>query len=335
MSDPTPTQENPEAKQALRERIARITSLLRLHGGAFRVVGVLIIALSVWWLIWLAGGEAPKDVLRNFIVASILFVAVCLTALWHERRWRAPSAKLLELIDQIRAGEAPIGSLHDVGGQMLHIAEAVRKIFHDGRSCERAVAELHAEMSQRVAGRTDALERVIGSLRQQATRDPLTGLFNRRLLDQQLPELIEKCRAQQADLAVLMIDIDHFKHLNDTLGHAAGDELLRSIAQIIRSSLREQDTAYRCGGDEFVITLPGADSNFASVATERLKSLVEGMTRTLKVASPPRLSIGVSQLSSLNDPTPQKLLRQADAMLYRLKYARKRAAKAAAVARSA
>src|SRR5262249_27222215 len=161
-----------------------------------------------------------------------------------------------------------------------------RRILHDHLSQQKGLAELEAEMSQRVAGRTDALERVIGSLRQQATRDPLTGLFNRRLLDQQLPELISQCRANALDLAILMIDVDHFKHLNDTLGHAAGDELLRSIAQIIRSSIREQDHAYRCGGDEFVIVMPDADSETAHSMAARVTSLVDGLSRTLKVVMP-------------------------------------------------
>src|SRR5690606_14641280 len=132
------------------------------------------------------------------------------------------------------------------------VAALLAEILHDLRQQKTAVAELHAETRQRVAQRTDALERQLGSLRQQASRDKLTGLYNRRMLDQCLNQLVDECRAGRRALCLLMMDADYFKQLNDTLGHAAGDDLLRSIGQIIRSALREQDLAFRYGGDEFI-----------------------------------------------------------------------------------
>jgi len=71
------------------------------------------------------------------------------------------------------------------------------------------------------------------------------------MLDQYLPQMVEKCRGAENRSSVLMIDVDHFKLLNDTLGHAAGDDFLRDIGQIIQSTIRDQDAAFRCGGDEF------------------------------------------------------------------------------------
>ena len=91
----------------------------------------------------------------------------------------------------------------------------------------------------------------------QATRDALTGLLNRRSLDIEIDRAVEQFQSVGTDACLLMIDIDHFKGLNDTLGHAAGDELLKSIAQIMRSAIRNSDQAFRCGGDEFVILLGG------------------------------------------------------------------------------
>src|SRR5206468_3832062 len=109
----------------------------------------------------------------------------------------------------------------------------------------------------------------------QATRDPLTGLHNRRLLDQYLPRAIETCREKGDDLAVLAIDVDHFKKLNDAMGHAAGDALLRDIGRLIRSTVRAQDAAFRCGGDEFVIVLPGAGAEAAEAMARRLAWLFD------------------------------------------------------------
>jgi diguanylate cyclase (GGDEF)-like protein len=179
-------------------------------------------------------------------------------------------------------------------------------------------------MRQRVATRTDALERQIGSLRQQASRDGLSGLFNRRMFDAYLPKIAQKCADERMDLAVLMIDVDNFKVLNDTLGHAAGDELLRDIAQIIRSGVRDQDAPFRLGGDEFVILLPGAGLEPAHGLARRLTELVDARAKTLRVEKSPRLSIGIAALSEIPSGEPVHLVQMADERLYAVKGARKR-----------
>ena len=119
-----------------------------------------------------------------------------------------------------------------------------------------------------------------------------------------------------------MIDIDYFKTLNDTLGHAAGDELLRDIGQIIRSTIRENDAAFRCGGDEFVVVLPGCTEESAQSMAERLNSLVKALTRPLRLAQQPKLSIGLSTLNSIREPSAAGLLEEADKRLYEVKSAR-------------
>jgi diguanylate cyclase (GGDEF)-like protein len=168
-----------------------------------------------------------------------------------------------------------------------------------------------------------ALEREMGSLRQQATRDALTGLFNRRMLDGFLPQMAEKCAAEQTDLSLLMMDVDHFKHLNDTMGHKAGDELLRDIGQIIRSGIREQDAGFRVGGDEFVIVLPEATPEAATSLAVRLTDLVDGLTKPLHLEFKPRLSIGVVSMSELTSADVRELLSKADKRAYEVKLSRR------------
>jgi diguanylate cyclase (GGDEF)-like protein len=158
--------------------------------------------------------------------------------------------------------------------------------------------------------------------------DGLTGLFNRRMLDHELPAIIDKCRAQDVDLALLMTDIDYFKNLNDTLGHAAGDELLRAIAQITRSTLRDGDRAFRCGGDEFVILLIGVTPKMTQEITDRLTSLADRFAQTFRVTPSPRMSIGMSLLSDMPNATPEILLQAADKALYDVKAIRKEQAEA-------
>jgi diguanylate cyclase (GGDEF)-like protein len=182
---------------------------------------------------------------------------------------------------------------------------------------------MHMELSQRVARRTDALERSLGAMRQQASRDALTGLLNRRVLDEALPVILQRCRAANLPLSLMMIDIDNFKPLNDTLGHAAGDDLLRSIGQLFRSTLVGAEAAYRYGGDEFVVVLPEVAPQDAKNRAQQLAKLVEALTSTLAVAKKPRLSIGLISLADAPQADADTFLREADRLLYRLKASRR------------
>ncbi len=265
------------------------------------------------------------------VIPVLLLSAGLLLAMRHDRRWSVPACKLLESVPQVREGLAPIEQLSEVTGPLEPVVKLVQDLLHQIRRNEVSIAELNEEVRRRIANRTDALERQIGSLRQQAARDGLTGLYNRRMLEQFVPRLIERCRNEKLDLAVLMIDIDFFKQLNDTLGHAAGDELLRDVARIIQSGIGHKDIAVRYGGDEFVVLMPGADSTAAQATANRLSSLVEGLTRTLRVSTAPRLSIGMAQLSQLGAATPQDLLLAADRSLYDAKAARRNASRPASL----
>jgi diguanylate cyclase (GGDEF)-like protein len=260
-----------------------------------------------------------------------IVVLACLVELRHERHWAGPLRRLNGLLPLVRSGDAPIEELREVEGGFRQLVPQLQEIFHDLRRQKLAVAELNEEIRQRVAVRTGALERQMASLRQQASRDGLTGLYNRRMLEMIAPKLLESCRQQKLDLSVLMIDVDHFKMLNDTLGHAAGDELLRDVASIIRSSIRESDLALRYGGDEFVVLIPGASAEVAQATAKRLTSLVDGLTKPLKVEKPPRVSIGIAQLSALGDVTWEQLVDAADRALYDVKKKRRAEASLTAV----
>jgi diguanylate cyclase (GGDEF)-like protein len=299
-----------------------------------RIIATGLTAAVPCIVLCLSGPLTSAERNRHVLIAITSVAMFAVLKLWHELRWAAPATVLEKTMRHICDGDAPMESLTEIIGPLAGIACQAQRICHDFRSCEAGIAQLNAEMSQRVAGRTDALERVIGSLRQQATRDPLTGLCNRRLLNQRLPELVIQCRAEETDLAVLMIDVDHFKHLNDTLGHAAGDQLLRDIGQIIRSTLRDGDLAYRYGGDEFVITMPAADAALVEATSARLKSLVEGLTRPLKLLPKPALSIGIARRSVLGDVSAEQLMLHADSQLYHVKTAGRRAKRSVAALRN-
>jgi diguanylate cyclase (GGDEF)-like protein len=258
----------------------------------------------------------------------------------NETLWAAPVGMLAACIAQIRRGESPIEDLNQFTGRLAPLSSAVVDIVHELRSTKQSLAALEDELRQKVVQRTYALERTAAVLRTQASRDALTGLLNRGMLDRLVPPMVEKSRAERSALSVVMADLDYFKDLNDTLGHAAGDELLRSIGQLIRCTIRDNDLAFRRGGDEFVLVLPGTDAASAHVIARRLAGLVDALAAPLKLANRPKLSVGISSINDTIVPpapteatspppadsaaTAHDLLHQADIALYAVKGARSR-----------
>jgi diguanylate cyclase (GGDEF)-like protein len=163
-------------------------------------------------------------------------------------------------------------------------------------------------------------KRLEAALQAMATTDDLTGLANRRHFLARLAE--EHARLQRQDTqraVVLMLDWDHFKAINDTFGHAAGDAVLRHGAALMRDSLRKIDQVGRIGGEEFAILLSGADRAAAQVFAERLRQKVANTPVLYENRSiPVTVSIGITALTA-QDATVDAVLRRADAALYRAK----------------
>ena len=291
----------------------------------------LLVGVAVWWIAWMwIDGTDPasrrgEPWVRNVVVPAWILGVACLVALRHERHWSSPTQRLVRLLPQVREGKAAIESLSGIRGGIKPVLPLVQDLLHEIRRNELAMIEMAEEMHQRVANRTDALERKLDSLREQAARDPLTGLYNRRALDAILARLLDEARLGRADLGVLMIDVDHFKPLNDALGHAAGDALLRDLGGIIRSTIGKDDLAVRYGGDEFLVLLPGSAGDSSQALALRLVSLFDALVKPLRVARPraPRLSIGIAQLADLGHASAQELVQAADRNLYYAKAARK------------
>ncbi len=154
--------------------------------------------------------------------------------------------------------------------------------------------------------------------------DPLTGLYNRRYLDEALARECNRAKRYGNDLSCLMIDLDGFKQCNDIHGHLEGDALLRQVAAMISSSVRESDVAARYGGDEFCIVLPETSQDQALLLAERLRSEVATIKRgsngqSLSIGA----SIGVFSPQRADDLEPEKIIGFADAALREAKAAGK------------
>lgn len=159
-----------------------------------------------------------------------------------------------------------------------------------------------------------------------AVTDPLTGLFNRRYVEPHLARLADQSRKSGRELAVMMIDIDHFKSVNDAFGHAAGDKVLMELADRLRENLRAVDLVARMGGEEFLVAMPGTSVTDARLAANRLRALVNTTAFKLADDLPPikiTVSVGVAvsgrikaEASAIN-----KICAQADKALYAAKSA--------------
>jgi diguanylate cyclase (GGDEF)-like protein len=152
-----------------------------------------------------------------------------------------------------------------------------------------------------------------------ATTDGLTGLINRRTLNAQLTARVREAQRYRRPLSLLLIDIDHFKKVNDTHGHPAGDAVLRGVAAVARAQARETDLVARYGGEEMAVVLPETDAAGARTIAERLRAAVEGTAHatehgTLRVT----ISVGVATWPG-GGQTAEELLTTADRALYRAK----------------
>jgi two-component system cell cycle response regulator len=150
----------------------------------------------------------------------------------------------------------------------------------------------------------------------EAASDGLTGLANRRTLLVTLRKELSRASRSKRPLSVVLFDVDHFKNLNDTYGHLAGDEVLREVAKAMEAAVREVDLAARYGGEEFAVVLPECDAAGAATVAERVRSAVAALTNVPKVT----LSAGVAATSA-GFASEEELMAAADEALYSSKLA--------------
>lgn len=157
------------------------------------------------------------------------------------------------------------------------------------------------------------------ALRQQSVRDSLTGVYNRRHFDEMLRREMSAAARHSVPLAVLMLDVDHFKRLNDTQGHAAGDDALLGVARLLTHCFRESDVICRYGGEEFGVILPGSTLEQAYARAEFCRGIVESaqLQSAGRNLGSITVSIGVAISTEFTDP--QEIVRAADAALYQAK----------------
>ena len=195
-------------------------------------------------------------------------------------------------------------------GALVAGCMVLAKAQHRRDTMAENLRAMNRRLEQKVRARTEELH-------QQAIRDPLTGLFNRRYLDETLPREIHRATREEQPVSVVMIDLDHFKSFNDTWGHEAGDAILLGVAELLLDGLRASDISCRYGGEELLVVMPGAD---AAEAVRRMGGIANDMqklaTRVMGRELPPiTFSAGVATAPE-HGRDAETLVRAADRAMY-------------------
>lgn len=176
--------------------------------------------------------------------------------------------------------------------------------------------ELRVRIALRTLARQHELLRTCEEYRERALRDALTGAFNRGAILEILEMELHRASRQGSQVGIILADVDHFKSLNDDLGHLAGDSALQEVAETMRRSLRPYDSLGRYGGEEFLVVLPDCPPEVTSTVAERLRAQVEAVRRAGRAVT---LSLGTAQYRGSAPDSPLQYVEVADAALYQAK----------------
>lgn len=199
------------------------------------------------------------------------------------------------------------------------LARTLSALQMDVEEWRERANRLERSINARVAHATDRITRELKQAQKKIWTDPLTQLGNRRLLDEKFAEIFQSQDESGQELSIVMMDIDNFKPLNDTLGHPAGDELLKFAGELLGGCLREQDLAVRYGGDEFMLILPSVSPQQAQAIAERTIAMFAQQARLLPAAVRPSISAGIASLRQNRPASAESLLQMADSALYEAK----------------
>jgi diguanylate cyclase (GGDEF)-like protein/PAS domain S-box-containing protein len=279
--------------------------------------------------------EAQRDLMASALTATAACVLICDTdgaIVFANQAMAAQTGYSIEELvgqrpDILKSGKHDPAFYarmwqHLVAGQTFRATFTNRRkdgsIFH----CEQTISpalDASGRLSHYISISKDVSERVgtERDLREQASRDVLTGLYNRRYGEQRLRSCCSEARERGGQLSLMLCDIDHFKSINDSFGHAAGDFALQACSQTIQNGVRQSDIAVRWGGEEFLVILPDCDLEAATQLAERLRQniRIEAISGVRSLT----LSIGVATVGA--DETPDQAVARADQAMYRAKRA--------------
>jgi len=285
--------------------------------GSDDVIGTLVCAARPLRQLAMSSGEAWQFFARLLLIAA----AGMVLGFWYlKRNVLIPLAGLADRSAQIRRAKAAAGDdAAERADEIGDLARVLSDMHMDLEEWRARAGRLERSVGHRIAAETQKITRELEKTKRKIWIDELTKLGNRRLFQDKFGEIFQAQRDAGQDLAVVMIDIDNFKTLNDTLGHPAGDELLRFVGELLKQSLRGQDLAIRYGGDEFLVILPAVALNDACSIAERTCALFAQQAKLLPIETKPSLSAGVASLWQHRPESAEALLQFADEAVYAAK----------------
>jgi len=263
--------------------------------------------------------QARLDNLNRGVFGLAVGIALLMVPLGYEvvRHLVGPIERLSRAARAFASGELETRVEIDRRDEIGELGRAFNGMADQLARSHNQLVRLNAELEDRVLQRTTDLEEANQQLREMASRDSLTGLYNRRHFNDMLSHYFAEARRYNTDLTCMMIDLDNFKRVNDTMGHQTGDELLRLTADIIHSSIRQSDLAVRYGGDEFAVLLPQTSPTDARASAERILSRFRvELAEKLPEAGIASLSIGLVSRDQDRPDSAVELVNLADEALY-------------------
>jgi diguanylate cyclase (GGDEF)-like protein len=260
-------------------------------------------------------------------LAAIALAALFAIPLVWRRSVAAPLEELLEIAsgEENPGGRPAVCRRRDDWGLIAH---RIVELRGDAGSWQDYARRVERHVDRHLAHATQRMARHLKRIERKSCQDPLTGLANRRLLNDRLPSILSAQRAANADLAAIMLDIDHFKALNDALGHAAGDEILSFVGELLGAMAGREGLAARYGGDEFLLILPGVNVSSALAVAERVIAM---FAQRVKMMGPGyakvSLTAGIATVFQHRPANARDLIVMSDRALYEGKRAGKKGAR--------
>lgn len=273
-----------------------------------------------------ADQELRQILIWNGIASTVIIALLSGSIyLWFRLRILRPTRDLTSGAKRVARGELRVAVARSSGDELGQLAASFNEMMRDLDETQiqrtQALDELRAlnrTLEMRVEERTRAIEAANRRLQQIALYDALTGLPNRTLLRDRLDQTLASAERAGTQFVLMLLDLDRFKHVNDTHGHHIGDQLLANVSERLSSSLRESDTVARLGGDEFAILLPNTDVKNALLLAAKIIQAFEPVFRVERFDLSVGTSIGIA-LYPAHGADAETLLKRSDSAMYRAK----------------
>ena len=261
--------------------------------------------------------------LAQLVAVGIVCLACLPVVSWLMRKWNRPLRELLKATQRLADGQPPEPVGLTTNDELGFLSAAFNDMAGKLMASRTSLIRANTSLEQKVKERTAELQEAVLKLDVMASTDPLTGLANRRAFTEALDMCFRESVRRENELACVMIDLDGFKDINDTLGHDTGDELLGLAARVLKENCRSSDVIARLGGDEFVIIMPQTDDGTAQQVGRRILDRFQEETAQMLADTGAQvnvsMSVGLALRKRHNPQSSEQLVVQADKAMYSAK----------------